>query len=83
MKWRIIMTDTESPTGVAPECDKRVDPNSAHWHYEPGEAVWCDHQGVYDCCPHPHIETYGDADARTLVDALNGVAGGEGAEICS
>jgi hypothetical protein len=76
MKWRIIMTDTESPTGMAPVCDK-PDVHAMMYGERP------DALDVYDCCPHPHIETYGESDARTLVDALNAVADGEGAEMCS
>lgn len=46
MRWRVIVTDTESPTGVAPEC-----PDVAN--HQDG-----DRAGVYDCCPGPHLELW-------------------------
>lgn len=54
MRWRVIYTDSEGPTGVAPECDLP--------HDEPGQ----DRHDVYDCCPHPHIETYSEQVATFL-----------------
>lgn len=82
MKWRTIVTDTAGMTGVAPVCEQQGDTAGMHGQFE-GLRVWADEHGVYDCCPWPHIETYGEADARTLAEALNAVAGGEGAEACS
>lgn len=57
MRWRVIVTDTEGPTGVAPECD------SAH-HSEDDRA------GVYDCCPGPHLELWSDAWAAEVAALL-------------
>jgi hypothetical protein len=53
--WRTIFTDTESETGVAPVCEQP--------EYHDGGS---DDSGVYDCCPHPHIETYSEAGAKRL-----------------
>jgi len=63
MQWRTIDTDTESRTGVAPVCDNQhtgLDYNGS----EP------DPHGVYDCCPHPHIETYMEDNAERLAALL-------------
>lgn len=47
--WRVVETDTESLSGVAPVCDMA----------DPKEHI-LDHgrdaYGVYDCCPQPHLE---------------------------
>jgi len=59
MQWRVIITDTESMTGVAPVCD-----NEQGQHDAEGDGPG----SVYDCCPHPHIELWDeDAAARTAV----------------
>jgi hypothetical protein len=68
MKWRVIGTDSESLTGVAPVCDLP--------HDEPGRD---DRAGIYDCCPHPHIETWSESSADALRNLLNAI----GAEPCS
>ena len=61
MKWRVIITDSESMTGVAPVCEQ---PLRGMKHGEGPEGAW-----VYDCCPKPHIETYSE-DAATKLAAL-------------
>lgn len=60
MRWRTIYTDSESLTGVAPEC---LEQN----HLEHMED---DPTGVYDCCPGPQLETYGEDIARQLAELL-------------
>lgn len=70
--WRVIITDSESMTGVAPVCE---DPghigNAVTAGLEPEEE---DTRGtgplVFDCCPHPHIETWGEATAEKLARDL-------------
>lgn len=59
MKWRVIFTDSESLTGVAPEC-----PEAGNEHEDESDG------GVYDCCPHPHIETYSEPGAVKLAALL-------------
>lgn len=60
MQWRVIGTDTESETGVAPFCDK---PDV----HEGGDVsdTW-----VYDCCPGPHIECWSPVVAETIASRL-------------
>jgi hypothetical protein len=65
--WRLVLTDTESLTGVGLVC---TDP--AH----PGiDDIGCeyDEMGVYDCCPMV-IEMWHEAVAAYLVALLNGDA---------
>lgn len=54
--WRVIMTDSESPTGIAPVCETK--------HQDD------DRIGVYDCCPGPHIECWSEGIASTMAVAL-------------
>jgi hypothetical protein len=72
--WRVIITDTESLSGVAPVCPHAA--TDLHRTPDTGEQ---DDTGVYDCCPGPHIECWhqGTADAvsKALTDA--------DAEVCS
>lgn len=77
MKWRTIFTDSESETGIAPECARQSEPNGPH-RITDGPPV-ADTKGVYDCCPHPHIECYGEASAQALAVFLTAL----GAEPCS
>lgn len=74
MTWRVIMTDSESLSGVAPVCDRQDDPASNH--HEDGQQLtdW-----VYDCCPGPHLECWGEREAAELAGWLNG----RGVEPCS
>lgn len=69
MKWRTIFTDSESETGVAPECEN---PHTG-LDYNGSEP---DPHGVYGCCPHPHIETYSERIARRVVRDLNAADAG-------
>lgn len=71
MRWRVVYTDSESLTGVAPVCPVYEQPQTLHGEHD-----------VLDCCPRPHLETYGERDAEMLVVAMNAVAGGEGLELC-
>lgn len=62
--WRVIFTDSESMTGVAPVCDQP----DVHvmMHGDGPDAPY-----VYsECCPHPHIETYQEGAARDLAALL-------------
>jgi hypothetical protein len=72
-RWRVIGTDTERVTGVAPVCDlpaehARIAADSAGAGFSnPGP----DGLDVQDCCPGPHIECWGEADARRAAELLN------------
>lgn len=72
MKWRTVFTDSESETGVAPVCENR-DPDL---HESDGGPL--EHR-VFDCCPHPHIETWSEPGARELAALLSRLE----AEMCS
>lgn len=63
MNWRVIITDTESLTGVAPVCETDHTP-----HSEDGDALkdW-----VFDCCPHPQIECWDERVARDVAFVLS------------
>lgn len=69
-KWRVILTDSESLTGLAPVCNQ---PGSDALHeitdYPGGPKR--DDDGVYDCCPWPQVDTYSEAMAAYLVGLLN------------
>lgn len=68
--WRIIHTDSESPTGLAPVCTgERSDALHMIDDYPGGPQR--DEDGVYDCCPYPQIETYSTVWAEYLVELLN------------
>jgi hypothetical protein len=68
-RWRVIGTDTERDSGVAPVCP---DPERNHG----GDPLdtW-----VYDCCPGPHLECWNEDNARDLAATLNRL----GVEVCS
>jgi hypothetical protein len=67
-RWRVVITDSESPTGIAPVC---AAPGDAHTIADyPGGPIR-DEDGVYDCCPEPHIDTYCEPIAVYLVALLN------------
>ncbi len=55
--WRVVETDTESLSGVAPVCDMA----------DPDEDVY----GVYDCCPQPHLECGSTTVAAEVAAFLN------------
>ncbi|MEV5168246.1 hypothetical protein AB0K66_26980 [Streptomyces werraensis] len=67
-QWRVITTDSESLTGLAPVCtaDRRFHEIADY----PGGPKY-DDEGVYDCCPWPQVETYSVAVAAYLVALLN------------
>lgn len=65
MIWRVIVTDSESMTGVAPQCDFQDSLEGNHAG-DSGDSAWLDKNGVYDCCPQPHIETYSEDGALRL-----------------
>jgi hypothetical protein len=69
-RWRLIATDSESLSGLAPVCSgERSDALHQIPDY-PGGPIR-DEEGVYDCCPWPQIETYSTAVAAYLVELLN------------
>jgi hypothetical protein len=73
-KWRLIATDSESLTGLAPVCTSgRSDALHMIDDYPGGPKR--DEEGVYDCCPWPQIETYSPVWAAYLVELLNADAG--------
>lgn len=68
--WRVIVTDSESPTGVAVVCTgDRSDALHMIDDY-PGGPIR-DEEGVYDCCPWPQFETCSSLLAAYLVELLN------------
>ena len=77
MRYRAVVTDSESASGVALACD------------EPDHPAGDEHRVLvyWDCCPSSEIETYHERFARFIVDALvhfapegPGVGGGEGTD---
>jgi nanoRNase/pAp phosphatase (c-di-AMP/oligoRNAs hydrolase) len=54
--WRVVITDTESLTGVAPVCERATIGAGHH-------PAW-----VYDCCPFPQIETWSEATATQVAE---------------
>ncbi|NJP71935.1 hypothetical protein HCJ99_13840 [Streptomyces sp. C1-2] len=69
-KWRVIITDSESPTGIAPVCTgERSDALHTIPDFPGGPKR--DDEGVYDCCPWPQIETGSTVMAAYLVELLN------------
>lgn len=75
--WRVITTDSESLTGVAPVCP--VQDQAGDHQQSEADDVWQDTTGVYSCCPDPHIETWSEATAKQLAKILTAAD----AEICS
>lgn len=69
--WRVVITDSESPTGVALVCtaDGVDDEHHVIADY-PGGPIR-DDAGVYDCCPSTQFETYSTVVAAYLVELLN------------
>lgn len=66
MQWRVIITDSESLTGVAPVCPQQ---NDYEMHGIPDCAA-TDTSGVYDCCPGPYIETWSETTAARVAELL-------------
>lgn len=62
--WRVILTDSESLTGVAPICEHQDDPR----HHSSGDGFGkvADSRGVYDCCPGPHLELWSEDRAAAM-----------------
>jgi hypothetical protein len=71
--WRVVITDSESMTGVAPICVRQDERGSPHDHGDQRQMydLRFDATGVYDCCPEPHIETYSTSTAAFLVELMN------------
>lgn len=61
VQWRIINTDTESPSGIAAVCKSPDHPQDDLGNF-----------GVYDCCPDPQVEVWDANLAEYMVEALNG-----------
>lgn len=77
--WRVIITDSESPTGIAPVCTgDRSD--SLHMIDDYPGGPKRDEDGVYDCCPSPQIETCSETVATYLVELLNADTAARAAE---
>lgn len=71
LRWRVIITDSESPTGIALVCPSATDPAGLHVIADyPGGPIQAE-DGVYDCCPWPQVETHFVALAAYLVALLN------------
>ncbi|MGW1015646.1 hypothetical protein [Streptomyces niveus] len=68
--WRVIITDTESPTGFAPVCHTPTSDALHMIHDYPGGPIR-DEDGVYDCCPWPQVETFSEPLAAYVVALLN------------
>lgn len=74
--WRVVITDSESPTGLAPVCSgERSDALHMIEDYPGGPKR--DEEGVYDCCPWPQIDTYSTVWAEYLAGLLNADASDE------
>jgi hypothetical protein len=69
--WRVIYTDSESPTGIAPVCTAEGVDDEHHVIADHPSGPMRDEQGVYDCCPTPQIETGSPVMAAYLVELLN------------
>jgi len=72
--WRVIVTDTERPSGVAPVC-----PAVASGGHLIPDSEGTDETGVYDCCPGPHIECWSESTANEVSKVLTAAE----AEVCS
>lgn len=78
--WRVIFTDSESESGVAPVCPRQREDGWEHDRRAQGEGEsGFDEYGIYDCCPHPHLEAGSTEQAKALVKMLNEFA----VEVCS
>ncbi|CAL9594270.1 hypothetical protein SUDANB1_05289 [Streptomyces sp. enrichment culture] len=70
-QWRVIITDSESPTGFAPVCTAEGVDDEHHVIADyPGGPIRDEH-GVYDCCPSLQVETYSPTLAAYVVELLN------------
>ncbi|MFD9212053.1 hypothetical protein ACFVY9_02835 [Streptomyces sp. NPDC059544] len=68
--WRVIITDSESPTGFAPVCTADGDADLHLWA-DLGNGFGRVDDGVWDCCPSLQVETYSTTLAAYLVELLN------------
>lgn len=68
--WRVVITDSESPTGIAPVCTAEGD-RDEHDEVDDGTGPMRDEHGVYGCCPTPWIDTFLPTTAAYLVELLN------------
>lgn len=73
MRWRVVLTDSEAMTGVAPECDTATVIGGLHDLGTDHLGQWhgFDEVGVYDCCPKPHLECGTERHANAVMNALN------------
>lgn len=69
--WRVIYTDSESPTGVALVCTAEGADDEHHLIDDGPNGPTRDKAGVYDCCPGTQFETYSTVLAPYLVELLN------------
>lgn len=76
-KWRVIITDSESLTGVAPVCDSPEHAKYAAAQSGDDQEIGAD--WVYDCCPHPQIECWDESTAERVAAVLTDAA----AKACS
>lgn len=74
--WRTVITDSESPTGLAPVCTGERSDALHMIHDYPG-GPQRDEDGFYDCCPYPQIETCSTVWAEYLAGLLNADASDE------
>ncbi|MCX5562763.1 hypothetical protein [Streptomyces sp. NBC_00038] len=68
--WRVIITDSESPTGVALVCTAEGD-DDLHLWANFGNGIERVVDGVWDCCPDTQFDTYSTVLAEYLVELLN------------
>lgn len=68
--WRVIVTDSESPTGIAPVCTAEGEADLHLWANF-GNGIERVIDGVWDCCPDPQFDTYSTVLAPYLVALLN------------
>lgn len=57
-QWRLIITDSETLSGVAPVCSRE---------FRGGKDF-----SVDDCCPQPHLECWSEDNAKAVLELLNG-----------
>jgi hypothetical protein len=62
--WRVIFTDSEGMTGIAPVCEVDHTPHSPDG--DDALKAW-----VFDCCPRPHIEFWSERSAKHMVEHFN------------
>lgn len=79
--WRVILTDSETLSGVAPVCPQQTEPEGPHDidRNEDDETARYDVMGVYDCCPGPHLECWSRSNAEDVRVRLDRVD----AEVCT